>query len=112
MINLFRQPKPRRFEHINIYADDRKERLREIVARARQHADGDDKSDFDNDGDTNFDREAMQRRLHESFTADMRHLRKRERRHANGMSMNIGIVVIIILCVFLLGFMVFGHWNY
>ncbi len=107
MINLFQQPKPRRFEHINIYADDRKERLKELVSRASQYADGDG-----NGGGNSFDREAMQRRLHESFTADMRHLRKRERRHASGMSMNIGIVAIIILCVFLLGFMVFGHWNY
>lgn len=36
MMNLFRQPKPRRFEHINIYADDRRERLRRMEQRVRE----------------------------------------------------------------------------
>lgn len=49
---------------------------------------------------TGFDAEAMRKRLHDSFTCDMRHLRKRERRRAaGGISMNTGIVAIIFLVI-------------
>ncbi len=88
-MNFFHQPKPRRFEHINIYADDRKERIRKLEAQADRQS-----------GNTGFDTEAVRKRLHESFTGDMRHLRKRERRRtAGGVSTNAGIIAIIFLVI-------------
>lgn len=88
-MNLFHQPKPRRFEHINIYADDRKERIKRLEEPADRQS-----------GDTGFDADAVRKRLHESFTGDMRHLRKRERRRAaGGVSTNIGIIAIIFLVI-------------
>lgn len=88
-MNLFQQPKPRRFEHINIYADDRKERIKELERQTELQS-----------SNTGFDADAMRKRLHESFTCDMRHLRKRERRRATGgVSMNIGIIAIIFLVI-------------
>lgn len=87
-MNLFRQPKPRRFKHQNIYADDRKERLRQIEERARHEL-----------GMADADAEAVRKRMHDSFTANMHHLRKYEnsRSPIGCLSMNIGIIVIILL---------------
>lgn len=87
-MNLFRQPKPRRFEHSNIYADERKERLRQIEERARQEL-----------GMTDAEADSMRRRMHDSFTANMHHLRKYEnnRTSIGCFTLNIGLVVIILL---------------
>ena len=35
-MNLFQQPRPRRFNHKYIYVDERKERLKQLVERARK----------------------------------------------------------------------------
>ena len=96
-MNLFRQPKPRRFEHINIYADDRRERLRRMEQRVREAR----KDAGESSSANTQSAEEMRRRLHEAFTGDMRHLKRRERRSAAGGSqvMNIGLIAIILLII-------------
>ena len=98
-MNLFRQPKPRRFEHINIYADDRRERLRRMEQRVREELACKDAGESSSANTQSA--EEMRRRLHEAFTDDMRHLKRRERRSAagGGQMMNIGLIAIILLII-------------
>lgn len=98
-MNLFRQPKPRCFEHINIYADDRRERLRRMEQRVREELARKDAGESSSANTQSA--EEMRRRLHEAFTGDMRHLKRRERRSAagGGQVMNIGLIAIILLII-------------
>ncbi len=89
MMNLFNQPKPRRFEHINIYADDRKKRLKEMEKRAKAAQDT-----------TALDAEETRKRFHDSFTADMRHLKRRKaQQYSPGgcLTANTCIIAVILL---------------
>lgn len=89
MINLFNQPKPRRFEHINIYADDRKKRLKEMEERAKATQDT-----------ATLNAEETRKRLHDSFTADMRHLKRRKaQQYSPGgcLTANTCIIAVILL---------------
>ena len=86
-MSLFSMPKPRRFCHKNIYADDRKQWLRQMEDRARNEL-----------AQSANDRAAMRERIHYSLTKNMSHLSRKQGLGYNGCLLtNIGLVAIIIL---------------
>lgn len=83
-------PEPRRFNHKNIYADDRKQWLCQIEERARLELQ-----------QSAADRRAARERIHNSLTKNMYHLsRKRSRGKFGCLVTNVGLVVIILFVLF------------
>lgn len=83
-------PKPRRFNHKNIYADDRKQWLGQIEERARLELQ-----------QSSAGKMALRERIHSSMTKNMYHLpRKRSRSNFGCLVTNIGLVVIILFVLF------------
>ena len=83
-MNLFRQPRPRRFNHKYIYVNERKERLQKIEQQARETL-----------GLTPhklLDRE----QIHQAFRAAMPHLSKKKRRN-NGANQLIQVILLLFL---------------
>ena len=83
-MNLFQQPRPRRFNHKYIYVDERKERLQKIEQQARE------KLGFT--PHKPLDRE----QIHQAFRAATPHLSKKKRRN-NGANQLIQVILLLFL---------------
>lgn len=105
-MSLFRQPRPRRFTHKMIYADERDERLREIEQRARRELaeDGAEKTGASDSRQTTGDRNGRSFRGEISFRPDRRPAR------LSGFSGMVVMIAAIVVLVMLMLFLMTGTW--
>ena len=86
-MNLFQQPRPRRFNHKYIYVDERKERLQKIEQQARETLGLAPHKPLDRE------------QIHQAFRATMPHLSKKKRRN-NGTNQLMALFYLILLFIF------------
>ena len=83
-MNLFQQPRPRRFNHKYIYVNERKERLQKIEQQARETLGLTPHKPLDRE------------QIHQAFRATMPHLSKKKRRN-NGANQLIQVILLLFL---------------
>lgn len=93
---LFNNRRPRRFHHVMIYSDERKERLRDIEERARREL-----------GMLPQDSSAPER-LRGAFTGRAERLRRKSGRRHTGRMSTATLVIAIIALLLLLHYLISG----
>lgn len=89
-MNLFRQPRPRRFQHEYIYVDERKERLQQIERKARE--------ELGLASHKALDREEIQ----QAFQAAMPHTTHRQQRRGGAFPLLQLVMLMFLLVLFCL----------
>lgn len=89
-MNLFRQPRPRRFHHEHIYVDEREERLQQIERKARE--------ELGLASHKALDREE----IHQVFQAAMPHTTHRQQRRGGAFPLLQLVMLMFLLVLFCL----------